>query len=275
MESELARVLQYSSREQLILLLHQLAARHPALLPEMIQLLGLDESQAAKAEAADEGHTIDEEVTENWDFNGDEVDNYSSLPTIFAPLECEGVQQRITNYSTRLAQGEPLQTLRQDIASLFKEAEERAEYHDYHGALNLYALLLDACLNTSEGELAVLFTNALDNAIPALEAFLTEVSSTLQTDATFSPLLTTENRHHWIEQLFALWLKWVEAHRAVEHISDMLYTVVWNEDAMFLSSLIQRELQQQHTDERKNIVNFTHQYRVRALERLQRGLPIP
>lgn len=274
MEPELARILQYSSREQLILLLHQLAARHPALLPEIMQLLGLEESHASKTEAVDD-HTIDDEVTENWDFSGDEVDNYSSLPTIFAPLEREGVQQRITHYSARLEQGEALQTVRLDIAGLFKEAEERAEYHDYHGALDLYALLLDACLHTPEGDLAVLFTNALDNAIPALEAFLTEVSSTLQTDATFSPLLTTENRHRWIEQLFALWLKWVEAHRAVEHISDMLYTIVWNEDAMFLNHLIQQELQQQCADERENIVDFTRQYRVRALERLQRGLPLP
>jgi hypothetical protein len=280
MEPELQRLLHYRSREQLIMLLHQLVARHPALLAEVLYLLEDEQNQQ------DEVGEIDEEATENWDFSGDEtaetvepleVSSYPSrvvpVYTAFMPLDVAAVRQRLASYTARLAQGETVQMLRRDLGELFKEAELRAGRHDYQGTLDLYALLLDTYLATEPGELRYIFDAALDAALPALEAFLAEVSSTLQTDATFSPLLSSEQRQRWVTRLFALWLQRVTAHHAIEPLSDMLYTLAWHEDTAMLRALIQQELQRQSGGESANIVNFTQQYQTRALERLLKGLP--
>jgi hypothetical protein len=273
MGSELVRLLQDMSKKQLLLLLQQMIARYPALLADIAQWL--EQGQGAEQPVqGNETEEIDEEVTEDWDFSGEEPASHTLARLAFQPVVYELYQQRIAAYSTRLEQGEEAQTVQSDLVDIVWEAELRAEQHDYHGALGLYSLILDTYLTTQREDLSDIFGQALDDTLPSLETLLAEASSTLQVDAgrNLSPLMNQDDRHRWLERLFSLWLKYLEAPRSVERISELLHTVAWSEDRDLLRTFISRELQQYVKEEPTNIVNFAHQYRIRSLERLLKGL---
>src|SRR6267142_5824996 len=105
MVPELERHLQYSSRMHLVLLLQELVARHPELLAEIEAFLEQITQPIPLLEMVDED-TIDNQVTEDWDFSGEDL---VSLPTIepFSPLPLLDLgvyRQRIDGYVARLKQ---------------------------------------------------------------------------------------------------------------------------------------------------------------------------
>ena len=51
-------------------------------------------------------------------------------------LDTEAYRQRIEDYATRLKQGVPASAIASDLGELLAEAETRAEYSDFQGALN-------------------------------------------------------------------------------------------------------------------------------------------
>ncbi len=269
MEPELEHRLHWSSKETLIQLLQELAKRHPALLIEMADILA-----QLSGSNEDEGN---EEATEDWDFNGDEqiVLRTLSRPALL-PLDSEVYQRRIEEYAARLSKNEPPQTIAEDLAKLLEEAELRAEQQDYAGALDLYALLFDERLLERSSALTTLLDEAIDIATPTLEVLLEDASSNAifdTTTVTLSPLLATNVRLHWLERLFALWIKRLEAHSTDEDLPEIMLNVAWNEDIPVLRSLAQNELQRHPRSERSNIVDFTQQYRTRALEKFLKELP--
>ena len=86
-------------------------------------------------------------------------------------------------------------------------------------------------------------------------------------------MLIPDTRRRWLERLFALWLKHLDAHRVAEDLPEIILNVAWNEDMLLLSSLVQNELQKQPGGEHSNILDFNHQYRIRALEKFLKELP--
>ena len=89
MKSELEQRLYNSSKEHLIQLLHELAIRHPILYAEMESILESLTSDASQPENLPED--TGEEVTEDWDFSGDE---HASLPSFPQPLPVNSEAQR-------------------------------------------------------------------------------------------------------------------------------------------------------------------------------------
>ncbi|HLJ32946.1 MAG TPA: hypothetical protein VKU38_04810, partial [Ktedonobacteraceae bacterium] len=73
--------------------------------------------------------------------------------------------------------------------------------------------------------------------------------------------------------LFHLWLKRLDAHRVEEDLPDIMLNVAWSEDILLLRTLTQNELQKHPRSEHSNIVNFTQQYRTKALEKFLKELP--
>ncbi len=273
MEPEFEQRLHWSSKETLIRLLQELCVRHPALQVEMTDILG---SLTSVTGTDADGDESGEEVTEDWDFSGDEHVVLRSLarPPLL-PLDSEAYRQRIENYATRLGQESP-QVIAEDLAKLLEEAELRAEQQDYAGALDLYALLFDERLVERNTTLTPILDEAIDIASPTLEVLLEDASSNALFDATtimLSPLLTTNVRLHWLKRLFALWLKRLDAHSTDEDLPEIMLNVAWDEDIPLLRSLAQNELQRQPRSERTNIVDFARQYRTRALEKFLKELP--
>ncbi|MBV9713085.1 MAG: hypothetical protein JO011_19460 [Ktedonobacteraceae bacterium] len=277
MELELERLLPAASKEQLVSLLQELTIRHPILLTEIVELL---ERFAAPTldEVAEEGNTeIDSEATENWDFSGDD-DDLAELPSVsrpnLPPLNIEIRRQQINSYAERLQQGESQQSIGSHLLHLLREAEARADLHDYQASLDLYALILDKRVAEKSGALVHIFDKALDEAMPFLEALLNETSSSMTFDASMSPspLLTPSMRQAWLKRLFVLWLKRMDLHQKEEDVPTVMLDVAWNDDAALLRSLVQNELQQLNQDKHSNIVDFSRQSRVRALEKFLKEL---
>jgi hypothetical protein len=278
MESGLEHYLHNINKIQLASLLQELVVRHPVLLTEVVELLG----QFAGTESADETEEsdteIDSEATEDWDFSGDD-DDLAELHSVarpsLPPLEIESKQQQINTYAERLLHGESQQSIGSNLLHLLREAEMRADQHDYQGALALYALILDKRLAEKNGVLVHIFDKAIDESMPFLEALLSETSSSITFDASIplSPLLTPSMRHEWLKRLFTLWLKRLDLHHTEEDVPEIMLDVAWNDDAAFLYSLVQNELQPSSQDDHSNIVDFAHQYRVRALEKFLKELP--
>ena len=274
MESELEHRLRQASKEQLVLLLQELTVRHPVLLTEIAEML----SQFSD-EAEDENDSeIDNEATENWDFSGgdDDLVELRSIPRPSLPsLDLENRGQRINSYMQRLQHGESQQSIGSDLLHLLQEAEVRADQHDYQGALDLYALVLDKRLLEQDTTLVSIFDRALDEVMPFLEALLSEASSSIMFDASISlsPLLTPVMRRSWLERLFSLWLKRLDLYRVEEDMPEIMLDMAWNEDIALLRTLIQDELQPLRQSDHSNIVDFSRQYRVRALEKFLKELP--
>ncbi len=274
MESELEHRLRQASKEQLVLLLQELTVRHPVLLTEIAEML----SQFSD-EAEDENDSeIDNEATENWDFSGgdDDLVELHSIPRPSLPsLDLENRGQRINSYMQRLQHGESQQSIGSDLLHLLQEAEVRADQHDYQGALDLYALVLDKRLLEQDTTLVSIFDRALDEVMPFLEALLSEASSSIMFDASISlsPLLTPVMRRSWLERLFSLWLKRLDLYRVEEDMPEIMLDMAWNEDIALLRTLIQDELQPLRQSDHSNIVDFSRQYRVRALEKFLKELP--
>ncbi len=278
MEPELEHYLHTINKTQLASLVQELVVRHPVLLTEVVELLG----QFAGTESADDTEEsdteIDSEATEDWDFSGDD-DDLAELHSVARPslplLEIESKQQQINNYAERLLQGESQQSIGSNLLHLLREAEMRADQHDYQGALALYALILDKRLTEKNGVLIHIFDKAIDESMPFLEALLSETSSSITFDASIplSPLLTLSMRHEWLQRLFLLWLKRLDLHHTEEDVPEIMLDVAWNDDAPFLYSLVQNELQPSNQDDHSNIVDFSRQYRVRALEKFLKELP--
>lgn len=269
MEPELEQRLQDTNKEHLILLLQELAARHPVLLPEMVGILeDFSELQSTLDDT-------DGDITEDWNFGGDEHGTVHAFPL---PPNSEVQHVRIEEYTTRLSQENSLETMAETLTELLEEAEVRTEERDYYGTLDLYALLLDERLLERNVALTPIFDEAIDMATPAMEDVLCESSSNAMLDvatATLSPLLTASVRHRWLERLFTLWLKRLDTHRIEEDLPQIILNVAWSEDLLLLSSLAQNELQRQPHSEHSNIVDFAGQYRTKALEKFLKELPRP
>ncbi|GAC1561138.1 MAG: hypothetical protein NVS9B9_06100 [Ktedonobacteraceae bacterium] len=280
MEQELEDRLRRISKDHLLLLIQELTRRYPRLHTELAMLLDKDKSQQLvvlhEEEIAEDKSDLDEEnIDEDWDFGSDEL---ATLHPVSAPvllsLDREACKQRVTGYLTRLQQGEALQTLAGDLDALLDEAETRAEHHDYRGAMDVYALVLDERLAERDDKLVHMFDKAIDDIMPILETLLSEASSNILFEtSTLTPLLTPEMRQEWLVRLFTLWLRRLDAHHIEENVPEIMLNVAWSEDVTLLRHLIQGELQKQPTSERSNIVDFTQQYRARTLDKFLKELP--
>jgi len=277
MWSELERQLQSLRKKQLIQVLQELATRHPILLSEMTSIL------ENLTEDGDSGG----EVSEDWDFSGDEKDGDAeeeevdaaertgSRWSLLPALDSEAYRRRVEEYDTRLKLGVPGSVVASDLGELLAEAEIHAEYSDFHGALSLYALVLDERLREHSSGLTTILDKAIYGALPAMESVLSEASSNAMFDeaaVTLSPLLSTNVRHEWLKRLFALWLKQLDEHGIEEDFPRVMLNVAWSEDFLLLRNLVQGELQRYTHNEHSNIVDITQEYRVRALEKFLKEL---
>jgi len=279
MEQELEDRLRGASKEHLLLLIRELVTRYPLLQTEIAMLMDGEVpgpsplSYAGKAEEADDKTGSDS--NEDWDFSGEELTTLHPVsPPVLPALDRAAYLQRITGYLARLQQGEPLQVLASDLNSLLDEAEVRAENHDYHGAMDVYAIVLDERLAERDEKLTHMFDKAIDDIMPILETLLSEASSNIlfETSA-LMPLLTPEMRQEWLERLFTLWLRRLDAHHIEENVPEIMLNVAWSEDVVLLRRLVQGELQQQPASDHSNIVDFTRQYRTRTLDKFLKELP--
>lgn len=285
MDREFEQRLRESRKDALIELVKALALRHPALLSEMNLLLAnLTDSSSGNGQAnsyAGDGYEESDEVeeeTDEWDFGGDESMLLVPPPTeqlALAPFDSETYRQRIERYAERLEQGEPTSAITSDLMDILREAELRALQQDYYAALDLYALVLDERLKERTTALTTLLDEAIDAAMPVLETLLIEAGSNTMFDEqtiTLSPLLTAPARQNWLQRLFLLWLKRVDAHNIDDELPEMMLNLAWNEDMPLLRALTQNELQRIPHNPHSNIVDFTRQFRYRALEKFLRHL---
>ncbi|MDQ2904036.1 MAG: hypothetical protein ABI456_14185 [Ktedonobacteraceae bacterium] len=266
MEQELHSWLHFEDKEQLIYFLEELVRRHPFLRTEIADML------AGIPGGAEPG----EELTEDWDFSGE--NSYMPPRSAPLPLESEIYRQRIEQYAARLQQGELLQTIIDDVADLFSEAEARAEYQDDAGALGIYALALDERLRERDAAFTSILDKALVSALPTMKSVLPRAARTSGPGGMLPaqpPLLTTNARWNWLERLFAFWLKHLDVRDVEEQVLGSILSVAWPEDMAPLWNLVQSELQKQPYAQHINIVDFTHLYRVRALEKFLQTLPAP
>ncbi len=277
MESKLEQQLHSLRKKQLIQLLQELATRHPILLSEMTSMLeNLIEDGEGRGG-----------VSGDWDFSGDEeggdaeedgiedLEHAGSRWSLLPALDSEMYRKRVEEYDTRLKQGVPGSVVESDLEELLVEAETRAEYSDFQGALSLYALVLDERLREHSAGLTQILDKAIYGALPAMETVLSEASSNAMFDevaVTLSPLLSTTVRHEWLKRLFALWLKHLDEHGVEEDFPRIMLNVAWSEDFLLLRNLVQGELQRYVHNEHSNIVDITQEYRVRTLEKFMKEL---
>jgi hypothetical protein len=292
MNPELERRLHAASKEQLIRLLQELVMRHPVLLTEMSNIMqtfsdeGNSIAEDASIDSIDDTDDTEEteetegEVTEDWDFGGDEpiaLHSFShhTQPTLL-PLNKDAPHQRIEEYATRLSQEDSAQVLMNILAELIDEAITCIAQKDDTTALDLFAVMFEERLRERNPALTSTFDDMIDAAMFSLEPLLTEASGNPLFDTrvqALSPLLTPHIRHRWLERLFALWIKRLDAHRLEEDLPEIMFDVAWGEDLRLLRTLAQNELQKQPESEHANIVDFTRQYRTKALEKFLKELP--
>ena len=278
MNPEFEQRLQSARREDLILLLQELSVRHPVLLAEIMNILErLSNEMPSLAEEGEEEEG-EEEVTEEWDFNRDEqVAPYTfPIQSPLFPLDGEAHQQRIEEFARRLRQEESPEALFDVLRDLVEGAISYSGQKDEYAGLDLFAMLIDERLLERSSATTPLFDEMIDAGMYSLEALLTEASSNTLFDvdtAALSPLLIPQVRHRWLERLFALWLKRIDAHKIEENLPELLLDVAWSEDILLLRSLVQSELQKQPPIAHENIVDFGRQYRTRALEKFLKELP--
>ncbi len=287
MDTEFEQRLRESGKDTLVELVKALALRHPALLAEMNLLLASlatssasngnrQEHSSSEYEELDE----DEEETDEWDFGGDEsvlLVAPSEQPAL-PPFDREASRQRVERYAARLEQGESIAVITSDLMELLREAEVRALRQDYSAALDLYAFVLDERLKERCAPLTTMFDEAIDAAMPVLETLLIEAgSNTIFDEQTIalSPLLTAPARQSWLQRLFHLWLKRIDAHSIDDELPEMMLNLAWKEDMLLLRALTQNELQKIPHNPHSTIVDFARQFRYRALERFLRYLSHP
>jgi len=281
MEPEFIERLHHASRENLIELLQELAVRHPILLAEIVGILeGLPDDAPDDAPVVEES---DEEVTEDWDFNGDEqveqVEQvaprpFPTQPTML-PLNNDPPQERVEEIARRLRQEEAPQILLDVMKDLIEDAVSFSGQNDENAALDLFAVLIDERLQERRPAITPLFDQMIDAGMYFLEALLTEASNNTLFDkdtAAHSPMLSEHVRHRWLERLFALWLKRLDAHNVEEDLPELILDVAWSEDILLLRRLVQSELQKQPQTAHANIVDFHYQYRTKALEKFLKEL---
>ncbi len=276
MEHELEQRLLYTDKAHLILLLQELTVRHPYLLTDVSELLEQVVLNSPPSPHEGNGeHDLDEKYTdEDWDYNGDLLPTFqSAVRSNLLPLDLEMYRQRFMLYNSVEAQDEALQQVDQELIELLKEIEARVDQHDYHAALDLFSLLVDARVAEANAAFLPLFDRTIDEGMPLLETLLSEVSSHIMFDAsiTLSPLLSSSMRQQWLELLFALWLKRLDAYHAEEEIPEIILDIAWSDDVPLLRGLVLKELQ--YSGEHANIVDLTRQYRARALEKFLKELP--
>jgi hypothetical protein len=280
MESEFIERLHHASREKLIELLQELAVRHPILLAEIMSMLeGLPDDAPVVEES-------DEEVTEDWDFNGEEQMEqmeqieqvaprpFPTQPTML-PLDNETHQEHVEEIARRLRQEESPQILLDVMKDLVEDAVSFSGQNDEHAALDLFAILIDERLQERRPAITPLFDQMIDAGMYFLEALLTEASNDTLFDkdtAALSPMLSDHVRHHWLERLFALWLKRLDTYNVEEALPQLILDVAWSEDVLLLRRLVQNELQKQPQTAHANIVDFQYQYRTKALEKFLKEL---
>ena len=276
MESELENRLQDTQRDVLILLIQELVTRYPALHQELADLLERFTVSTIAPTVADDREDVDDEVTEDWDFSGEELSLLHALPhPVPPPVTLDVYRQRIENYERQLKQGESSQAILDDLTTIMEEIEMYVDLSDYATALNLYALILDKRLTKLGSELLQILDTIIDDWMPVLETLLREASSNIGPDGevTLAPLLTTDMRQRWLQRLFQLWLVHIDIHHGAETVSELLLDTTWSEDVAFLHTLVQTELQQHTWNTNSNIVDFARQYRMRALEKFLKELP--
>lgn len=259
-------------KEQLVKLLEELLLRHPVLRGEMISIL----ERLGEAGAED----IDNEVTEDWDFSGDEAEP-DRLPIhaqhVLHPKGQQAQRHRIKELSARLLREQVPNELLSLLSDVIDEAITCSAQGDTAGALDFYALIFNERFRDHTSEITALYDDMIDAAMPALEALLEATSSNAPfvTERTsMSLLIKPDIRRKWLERLFALWIKRLDARRTEEDLADILLDVSRNDDVPFLRRLAQEAIQQQQPSS-SNIVDFTHQYRIKALEKFLRALPLP
>ncbi len=273
MQAKLEQQLHIIGKKQLIQLLQQLVTRHPALQSEMVSIL---QSFASNSDlSAEDAYTA--EVEEDWNFGSNERTAFHAFPqTIHPAPSSETVQQVLATYTARLSQETASNTLMTILSQLLDAAAYYMERGEPHAALELFALLFDERLLERQPEAVCIYDEMVDAATYSLNVLLSEASSetALNADGTIlSPMLIPDVRRRWLERLFALWLKRLDAHCVAEDLPEIILDVAWNEDMLLLRSLVQNELQKQPMGEHSNILDFNHQYRIRALEKFLKELP--
>src|SRR6266567_4793995 len=267
MTPEFEQRLQTTSREQLIQLLEELTVRHPVLQAEITSMLGklAQEHEPAQVEEATDDTG---EVSEDWDFTGEtQVTPHSAASQQAAlPTDSEDRHQHVGEFAGRLSQAESRQALFEVLQDLVEDAISYIGQNDDQMALDFFALLIDERLLESQPETVPLLDEMIDASMYSLEALLEEISSRTMFD-TDAGALSPGVRHRWLQRLFALWLKRLDAHRVEEDLPELILDVAWNEDALLLRSLAQAELQRQPHTSHSNIVDFGSQYRTKALEK--------
>jgi hypothetical protein len=269
--------LQQSSKKQLFLLLQELTALHPELIPEMNALL--DQHSDAVTYEENEPRSHDDSAHEQYD---DEWDTEEELATMdfvrtpeFPALDLDTYRQRIEGYLVRIKQKKSLQPICDDLFAILKEAQQRADREDYYNALELYALVLDERLAERNSTLTSILDKAINETMPMLQAVLINVCSCIiVTSSSFlTPVLTPEMRKSWLERLFALWLKRLDLYHVEEDVPEILLEMAWENDLDLLRRFVHDELQRLRQNGTSNIVDFTRQYRTRALEKFLKELP--
>ena len=273
MQAKLEQQLHIIGKKQLIQLLQQLVTRHPTLQGEMVSIL---QSFASNSDlSAEDAYTPD--VEEDWNFGGNEWAALHAFPqAIYAAPSSETVQQVLATYAARLSQETASDTLMTILSQLLDAAAYYMERGEPHAALELFALLFDERLLERHPEAVSIYDEMVDAATYSLDVLLSQASSETALDANgsiLSPMLIPDTRRRWLERLFALWLKRLDAHRIAEDLPALILDVAWNEDMLLLRSLVQNELQKHSRGEHNNILDFNHQYRIRALEKFLKKLP--
>lgn len=280
MNAEIEQLLQKASREQLLAMVQELLELHPSLQEEMsvyfkdLNDTGSDGDGVGEGGEADEA---DEEVTEDWDFSGDEPIAFHPYmsPSRF-PLDALAHRQRLEEYTAQLGCETTSQGVMDVLSRLIDEAITAVGHSDLNSALELFGLLIDTRVQEERVALVTVYDEMIDAAMYTLEVLLGEASSNALFDAervTLTPLLHSVERHRWLERIFALWLKRLDVHRVEEDLPEIMLDMAWNEDILLLRSLTQSELQRQSPSEQGNIVDFTRQYRTKMLEKFLKELP--
>jgi hypothetical protein len=269
MKAKLEQRLQAASKEDLVQLLQELINRHPTMLVEMEGILESFSGESEPAEGSDE------EVTEDWDFSGEELMTMHLLPQV--KQDSSTVHQRIEDFATRLSQQESSQGLINDLSELIAEASACMRQNDIETGLSLYALMFNERVLERNSLLTPVYDDMIDAAMPSLEeALLAEFSDNTMFEmggAATNQLAITQERQNWLVRLFMLWVKRLDAHRVEEDLPEIMLDVAWNEDSLLLRQLAQHQLWRQPHQEYANIVDFSHQYRTKALEKFLKELP--
>jgi hypothetical protein len=298
MKPELVQQLEKARQEHLAQLVQELIARHPVLEAEMATILerlsgkmdipetGHDASEGILSEKAGEEESTppeEEEVTDEWDFSGGDPDQPSSVlrpfhSPRFMPLNRDNsdLSRQFEEYARLWQSIQSPDALRESLTRLTEEATLWDAQGDSVSAMALHALLFDERLLEQNPDLTPIYDSTIDAAIYFLGDLLEEASSEALIEASgaaLSPLLSTEARHRWLERLFAVWLKRLDAHRIEEDLPELLLNIAWGEDLPLLRNLTQHELQKFPRGDHSNVVDFSAQFRIRALEKFLRELP--